>query len=85
MTGGGSGRSAGAAVTLGASALGASGHPGRVGNTGHFRGARRTLAVDAQALDCSPRQVVGVAALIGRHCSLDRGYGIRRSRDRCGG
>ena len=81
MTGGGSGRSAGAAVTLGASALGASGL-GRVGNTGHFGRARRTLAVDAQALDCSTRQIVGVAALIRRHRSLDRGYGIRRSRDR---
>ena len=82
MIGGGNGRSAGAAVTLGASALGALRDPGRVGNAGRFRRARRTLAADAQALDCSTRQFVGVAALIRRGRGLDRGCGIRRSRDR---
>ena len=81
MTGGGNGRSAGAAVTLGASALGASGVWARR-ESGPLRAPAENLVVDAQALDCSTRQIVGVAPLIRRHRSLDRGYGIRRSRDR---
>ena len=80
MTGGGSGRSAGAATTLGASALGALGNPGRVGSRASC--GRGEPSFDAQALDCSTRQIVGVATLFRRHRSLDRGYRIWRSRDR---
>ena len=97
MTGGGSGRSAGAAAILGDSTFGVSAFGvsrcfgswcflGRVGNAGHLGRARRTLAIGAQALDRGTRQIVGIAALFRRRCrhrgSLDRGCRIRRGRDR---